>query len=170
MKINDILDYGDIIKLRSGDILLTCSRKDNTNFIAYSKYNRKIGNSGFFYCNYFLSYFNKELRRIQSLDNNSAYDIVAILKINNVKNIHPLRYFYIYWKIVAGNSSADEIVYKIDKYLKLYNIKWDWEEKDTDKQRIFFIKPKLSYYAMKLLGEERYRCLNTVGSWLKLNN
>lgn len=156
MEIQNLLEYGDIVKIRSGDILIVFP-KNNGDLETYSNYTRTTGCNG--YCStinnkeYTLLYNKKELKKIQSKCG-LRYDIVAILKRDNLKNLSPLNYSYLSYKITAAcGSAADGMLKDINALLKRNNIEWDWEEKISAKEMTVSAIEKILGYPIKIVKE-----------------
>lgn len=156
MEIKELLEYGDIVKIRSGDILIVYP-KSNGELKTYSNYIRTIRRGG--YCStinndeYVLLYSDKELKHMQSIIRGNQYDIVAILKRDNLENLPPLNYFYLSYKITMENSSADNIIKDINEYLKRNKIEWDWEEEIPAKEMTVSAIEKILGYPIKIVKE-----------------
>lgn len=156
MEIQKLLKYGDIVKIRSGDILIVYPTDDGS-LRTYSHYTRTTGCGK--YCStinndeYTLLYFNKELKKIQASGVCNQYDIVAILKRDNLKNLSPFHYSYLSYKITIDDKSADDIIRDINEYLKRNKIKWDWEEAIPAKEMTISAIEKILGYPIKIVKE-----------------
>lgn len=156
MEIQKLLKYGDIVKIRSGDILIVYPTSDGR-LETYSHYIRTTGCNG--NCStindleYTLLYSNKELKKIQTNSGQSIYDIVAILKRNNLENLSPFDYSYLSYKITIEDKSADDIIKDINEYLKRNKIEWDWEEKISAKEMTVSAIEKILGYPIKIVKE-----------------
>jgi hypothetical protein len=156
MEIQKLLKYGDIVKIRSGDILIVYSTSDGR-LETYSHYTRTTGHGG--YCSiinndeYTLLYSYKELKKIQASGVYNQYDIVAILKRDNLKNLSPFDYSYLSYKITIDDKSADDIIRDINEYLKRNKIEWDWEEEISAKEMTVSAIEKILGYPIKIVKE-----------------
>lgn len=102
---------------------------------------------------YTLFYTDTELKKIQSSSEPDKYDIVAILKRNNLKNLSPFNYSYLSYKITIENKPADDIIKDINEYLKRNKIKWDWEEKISAKEMTISAIEEILGYPIKIVKE-----------------